>query len=269
MVRPVSRPRRRLRLVSRQLGVPSASRPYPPSTREKHCPPQLDIALQKKQPVTPRLFGQSSKLDYNVSDMLEPTERMQELEQTVEHLEESLDRATEATIEGLQRADELFYETLDQEYQPTPEQLARAASLRRYNNLYVLTPILTMGISITVVAVILLYATIVDSNNPQWRLFTSALADLVIIVSVIPLTLACILLPAMAVGLYMYDRDRQYTRTELLQRLLWRVDSKMGDVRDKTAEVSPKVAEPVIKMNSTASYIGVLLRRLKRLLFGD
>lgn len=160
-------------------------------------------------------------------------------------------------------------ETTAMPFQPSPVQLARAAALKRYNWLYTYTPLILLALLILSAAGWMIWSTIVapDLENQQ-AIRLSALADMVIITTLLPLLMGCLILPLAGIALTVYDRQRERTRIDSLQRLFWRVDGIFEKVRHTVEETTPKVTRPLIKVNSYFAFVRHFLGRLKRILFG-
>lgn len=160
-------------------------------------------------------------------------------------------------------------ETTAVPFQPSPVQLARAAALKRYNRLYTYTPLILLALLILGAAGGMIWSTIVapDLEN-QRAIQLSALADLVIITTTLPMIVSCLLLPIGGIALMVYDRQRERTRIDSLQRLFWRLDGIFEKVRHTVEETTPKVTQPIIKANSYFAFVQHFLERLKRILFG-
>lgn len=155
-------------------------------------------------------------------------------------------------------------------FQPSAEQLARADALRRFNWLYIYTPLIMLAV-VTVSLVFwltwgMLFAT--ELGISQMRERVSAVADLIIIALTLPATLMCLLLPGLGIALLVHDREREMTRIAWLRTWLWRLDSLVAQVRDKTAENAPKVAGQVVQFNGRVSYFRALLWRIRQILTG-
>ena len=153
-------------------------------------------------------------------------------------------------------------------YEPTAVQLARAAQLKRHNRLYYLVPIVLLLLIVTLTGIALLAVALVPPANDNYRTLISGVADMIILTTAVMLTPLCLVLPVGAVALYFYDKEREHTRLESLQRLLWRVDNQVDKVRENTAVYTHKATKPVIWFNSYLTAVRHSLHRLKQLLFG-
>lgn len=153
-------------------------------------------------------------------------------------------------------------------YRASAEQLQRAAALRRFNWLYVYTPVIVLSLVALTLVILLLWG-VLSPNIEGTNAFVSGLADVVIILFSLPLMLLCAIGPAALVGMIVLDvrrrRDPQAVPIlDRLQRLLWRLDSLAGSVLLKTRELSHKAAELVIRAHTRIAYLKTLFNRIKR-----
>lgn len=148
---------------------------------------------------------------------------------------------------------------------PTADQLARESALRRFNWLFLYTPLLVLAVGVLALLVWLLMATLPMEGSGA-RQTVSAAADLIIIGVSLPLTVACLLLPGLALALAIKDRARERSRIAGFQRLLWRVDNVVETVRTKTAEITPKIAQPVLAAHGWLAYGRAFIDRVWRIL---
>lgn len=139
-------------------------------------------------------------------------------------------------------------------YQPTEDQRQRAESLRRFNRLYLYLPIgFATFIAILLIGLMLWFT--FAPGQEAFRSFTSGLADVIIILTAVPLTLLCSLPAIIALAIFFNNRQkpkREFPRTQVF---MWKVDSLISRAQSKTDEVAPRVAEPVIKFHGLLAYI--------------
>lgn len=159
---------------------------------------------------------------------------------------------------------------VEPEYQPTAVQLERAQALRSFNRLFIYLPLALLALTVVGLAVAMGWLTLFADTATEMRAreVVSGVADIIVILVTLPLTLVCALLPAAAIGLYVYDRGRERTRIASLQRLIWRGEAKIYPLVEKLLRLLPKVARPIIKINTTLAYFGVLWARFKRIVLG-
>ncbi|MBK8433124.1 MAG: hypothetical protein IPL28_18325 [Chloroflexi bacterium] len=152
--------------------------------------------------------------------------------------------------------------------EPTAAQLARVAALRRFNWLFVYGPLLALAVGLIGLMVWLIWATLAGPTAEGARVDVSAVADLIIIATSLPITFACLLLPGLAIGLAVHDRGREVSRIGWLQQKLWWVDNKVEWVRGQTAEHAPKLTRPIVAGNGWLAFFRSLATRLWHILTG-
>ncbi len=153
-------------------------------------------------------------------------------------------------------------------YQPSPDQLARAAALKRFNRLYIYLPLAVFSVVGLVLVGLLLWGTL-SPNIVGTREFVSGLADLILILAVLPMMLLCAIVPAAYIAWVVYRRQQPQREHGRFQTLIWRLDSLVTKAQDKTSDVMPKVATPVIKGHSWLAYLQSFIKNIKRNLLGD
>lgn len=151
-----------------------------------------------------------------------------------------------------------------QPYQPTAEQLERTAALTRFNRLYVYLPLIIFSAVGLFLLGLMLWGVFSPNENGAIGLM-SGLADLIVIMTVIPLLLLCAVVPAAAIGLVVYRRQQPQRKHGRFQTLLWRLDTLITKAQSKTATTLPKAAAPVIKGHAWAAYVRALVENIKKL----
>lgn len=153
---------------------------------------------------------------------------------------------------------------------PTAVQLERTRSLQRFNLWAVYVP---LGVVVTAVLALLIYLLIIAIWPPyeDTRLFLSGIADIILILFMLPVVLVFGLVVAGLIGGGIYWRksrkesdapalQKQYGRLRLL---LWKVDQKLTGVYRQIDQLTPKVAGPVIRYNAFLAYTNTWLDHLK------
>ena len=152
------------------------------------------------------------------------------------------------------------------EYQPTPDQELRAQALKRFNRLYIYLPIGFL-VLISLLLLGLMSWQIFAADGPQTRQFASGLADIIIIFTTIPLLLLCAIVPAGAIGYYVYRRQKEESRKNgRLQTIFWRVDHILERTQQKTDETLPKITSPLIKGHGFFAFLQEIWRQLRNTL---
>lgn len=148
-------------------------------------------------------------------------------------------------------------------YQPSPEQLERAAALQRFNRLYVYIPLAVFSLAAVALVTLMLWG-VFSPNVVGTREFVSGLADLVVIMTVMPLLLLCLIGPAAAVGLVVYRRQQPKREHGRFHILLWRLDALVTKAQDAISATTPKAAAPVIKGYAWMAFMQTLLENVKK-----
>lgn len=152
-------------------------------------------------------------------------------------------------------------------YRPTPEQRQRAAALRRFNWLYVYTPVIVVSLVALILVILLLWGAL-SPNIEGTSAFVSGLADVIIILFSLPLLALCAIGPGALVAMIVLTvrRRRDPQAAALLDRLhtlLWRLDNMVERVLVKTRELSARAAGVVIRVQARAAYLKTLFNRIK------
>lgn len=151
--------------------------------------------------------------------------------------------------------------------EPTAVQKARIASLQRFNWYFVYTPILVLFLIVLILTGLLTWGAL-SPNIVGTRPFISGVADIILILAIMPMTLLCLIPPLAMVGFMVYRRRKkkvdgvQYGR---LHRLFWRIERLLDIVQAKTEAILPKVGQPIIRLNALLAYITTLLDHIMRL----
>ncbi len=148
-------------------------------------------------------------------------------------------------------------------YQPSPEQLERAAALQRFNRLYIYVPLAVFSLAGVALVALMLWG-VFSPNVVGTREFVSGLADLVVIMTVLPLLLLCLIVPAAAVGLVIYRRQQPKREHGRFHTLLWRLDAVVTKAQNAVSTTTPKAAAPVIKVHAWKAYVQTLLENVKK-----
>ncbi len=157
------------------------------------------------------------------------------------------------------------------EYHPSEEQFARDAELRRFNRFYLYLP-LGIVILIALVLIGLLTVGVFATGNPKNLIFVSALADIIVILGIIPMLVIMAILPIAYLGYLVNKRQKRKQNPQTgplayrsrVQIFLWRLDSFSRKIQYKTKDFAPKAAEPIIKANATITYLQEWPKILKK-----
>ena len=146
-------------------------------------------------------------------------------------------------------------------YEPTANQAARAAQLRKFNRLFIYLPIgLMAAIAVAVVVVLLIIA--INPPSEEALVFISGLADVALVIAMLPvLVIGAILIGLIGYG-YTEARKNGTAPVRQTQILLWRMDNLIGRIRIRTSEVADVVAQPFLKLNGAIAYARELVSQL-------
>lgn len=157
-------------------------------------------------------------------------------------------------------------------FKPTPDQLARESSRKRFNWLFVYIPAILLVLIVLGLVVTMIWAVLTTSPEDHLFGFVSGVADIVLITFVIlPAMLLCTIGPALAgFMIYRANEKRQLTAEERrgkLQRLLWRFDqlvmTAQTQLRDSYLD---QAARPLIKGHALAAALRNLSAQIRRFL---
>lgn len=147
-----------------------------------------------------------------------------------------------------------------------PAQLDRAAALRRFNLFFVYLPAALVILLVVVVMAVLAWLTVGRGGDESTSTVVSGVADIFTIMFILPTTLLCAIVPLGAVGLFVYGRQQKWAPFQRLQRIFWKAEDTVIQVHNKTEEISPKVARPVIWLHAVVAYIKTFLTEVKHIL---
>ncbi len=157
-------------------------------------------------------------------------------------------------------------------FKPTAVQLERANALKRFNRWVIYVP---LGLLATAVFALLIYLLIIAIWPPyeDTHLFLSGVADIILILFLLPVLLIFGLLPAAIFGGIMYRQQsskgtgeptlqQKYGRLRLL---LWKLDQQyLSKAYQQIDKLMPTVARPVIYFNALMAYINSWLSQLTK-----
>lgn len=155
-------------------------------------------------------------------------------------------------------------------YRPNDEQIARAKAARRFRRLVVYLPIALVFLIIFAFSTFLLTQAIWPANEGTRSLF-SGLADLLLILAMLPLLIIFLLLQVgTLIGLMQwYTRRRPQPDTAVKQYgyvrvLLWRVETAVVNANSYVNKGSRRVADWTIQFASRLARIETWLEQIKQ-----
>jgi hypothetical protein len=160
---------------------------------------------------------------------------------------------------------------IEPSFEPAAYQLERDQELRRRNRLYIYLPI-GFACFLSIVTIVLILIGLFAPGIIGTEAFIAALADIIIILWIVP---AIALLSILPIGYFAHIVNRRNKRKlhpqtgplayrSRIQVLLWRVQYFLERANDKTTEYAPKVAEPVTRFNGLLAFLEAWLNILAR-----
>lgn len=157
--------------------------------------------------------------------------------------------------------------------QPTVEQKERLNRLKRFNWLFVYLPMLIFVLIIAALIGVMVWG-VFSPQNETHLLFLSGLADLILIMILLPTLLLCALGPAALGGLIYFWNTGRKTRKEALlpveglwlQRQLWRLEGLIDKGQSQLNIWLPRIVQPVIQVNGWLAYVQQWLMRIRKMI---
>lgn len=158
--------------------------------------------------------------------------------------------------------------------QARPEQLERRERRQRFYRLRVILPMALVALLWLGVTLLLLWLTVagewfaIDTNQAYYRTLVSGLADIVLVLSLLPLLLLCALPSALAVGLVVYRRQKKQEAPEVENLpLFWRIENVIIRVKERLDEdILPRMAQPVITAYGLVAFVRAFLSELREII---
>lgn len=151
----------------------------------------------------------------------------------------------------------------------TPAQSERHRQLVRFNRLTLYFPLAILAAIIVSITGLMFYLTLFSDGESiqKWREFSSATADLVIILTVLPMILFASVFPILAAAWFWYTWETPRPVESWLQKWLRKTDSFVGNSAEKVGAASSAVADYSIKYRASASRIGHVFEKAANKIF--
>lgn len=157
----------------------------------------------------------------------------------------------------------------EKSYQPTITQRERFEKLRRFNWLYVYTPILICTAVVLVLIGMMMWGTFANPETPT-RLFFSGMADLILILILLPLIVIGLIGPAALGGFVYWQIQSRRTRQEqpvqiegnLVQRYSWRLEALLDKAAVTIERIVAKIATLLIRVHGQVEFASQFLRKI-------
>ena len=174
---------------------------------------------------------------------------------------------TEDTIPTTQ-----YYHPVPEPFKPNDKQREREAALKRFNRLYVLMPIIAISVISVLIIALMIIAVLAmsfsDNFSEEFLSFISGLADITIIMFLMPMIILMISGPMMLGAMINRSRTRRkmgkpaFDQGGSFQVLLWKLDNLIVKSQNKTNEVAPQLADQVIRFNESIAYVSAFLKQI-------
>ncbi len=156
-------------------------------------------------------------------------------------------------------------------YQPSADQLARDAALRRFNRLYVALPLTLAIIAALIILGLFVYLIFAPDSEASIQ-FISNLADIIIILAIIPMMMMVAIVPLAYLAFVVNHRQNRpreaitgpMANRSRVQGTLWRIDNALGNVKNKTNETAPKISRPFAELNARFEEVDAWQKQLRR-----
>lgn len=156
--------------------------------------------------------------------------------------------------------------------QPNAVQQARIKRLRKFNWLFVYTPLLFGAIIVLTLSVWMLWGALSESDTPT-QLFLSGMADLILILVLLPAILLGLLGPAALGGLiYWFVRSRkekkiqpyptEIPRGNIIQRSSWWLEAQLERAAVTIEQITAKIATQLIRLHAQSRFVGQFIKNL-------
>lgn len=150
-------------------------------------------------------------------------------------------------------------------FEPTEVQEERARALRRFNRLFVYLPMSIVGLGVFVVVGLLLWGSF-SPNITGTRAFTSALADIILILTIAPVMLLCALFAAGLIGLLVYGSKKpEGSKYGRVQTALWKLHNLSDRLQANRQLWADTAARPIIQGRAKLTYYQTLLKLFGKL----
>lgn len=144
--------------------------------------------------------------------------------------------------------------------------------MTRFNRLYLYVP-LAIGALVAVGLVVALLVGLFAPAIGGTAEFASALADIILILTLLPMLLLCAVVPIAYVALVYNQRQKRMQEPQTgpmayrsrVQTLFWRLDKLIDTAVAQTEAIAPKIARPVIQLNSRLAFLSTFFTQLSQL----
>jgi hypothetical protein len=147
-------------------------------------------------------------------------------------------------------------------FQPSAEQLEREHALKRFNRNFIYIPVI-IAVTIVLILLVLMLVALFAPGPDGSLMFLSGLADTILVLWMIPMTVLCAIGPILYLA---YLVNRRQRRAELppnspllkhsrAQMALWQAQNISDRVDQKSDDITDRIARPIIILGEYGAYI--------------
>jgi hypothetical protein len=156
-------------------------------------------------------------------------------------------------------------------FTPSVEQLERERALRNYNRKFIYLPVL-VAVAITVILIVLMLVALFAPGPGGSAAFLSGLADTILVMWMIPMTVLCAIGPILYIAYLVNLRQRQsqlppdspLLKHKRSQMAMWQAQNISNRIDKETEGISDRIAKPFITLDAFTQYIFAWLAILAR-----
>jgi hypothetical protein len=156
-------------------------------------------------------------------------------------------------------------------FKPSAEQLERERALKRFNRNFITIPVVLALLIALTFTILMLVAVFIPGPTGSLA-FLSGLADTILVLWMIPMTVLCAIVPILYIAYLVNRRQRraelppqspllQHSRVEMA---LWQAQNISDRVDSKSESLSNRIAKPFIKLGEFSAYLFAWLTILTR-----
>lgn len=156
-------------------------------------------------------------------------------------------------------------------FSPSAEQLARERALQRFNRLTIILPV-TIVVVMVIALIVLMLIGIFAPGLIGAEEFLSGLADTILVMWMIPMTVLCAIGPIMYIAYLVNRRQRrnqlppdspllQHRRSQMA---MWQAQDITDRLEQKSGSLSDRIVQPFFSLGVFASYVDAWLVILTR-----
>lgn len=149
-------------------------------------------------------------------------------------------------------------------FEPSTRQIERAARIRKFNRIYILLPV-SLAAIIALTLTILLIILALGIGTDEVRETISAVADSVLILTIIPTMILCAIVPTLFIAVSVQTKQKGIAPIRQTQWFFWRVQERLGFLGARIGILMEKIREPIVRISARYAYVQTFLMRLFKL----